>query len=38
MDDRPDRVYASPVGTLAAVSTIRITARPGARVRCITDS
>src|SRR5437870_11862196 len=32
---RPRR-YASPVGTMAAVSTIRITARSGARVRCLT--
>ena len=28
------RRYASPVGTMAAVSTIRMTARSGARVRC----
>ena len=32
---RPRR-YASPVGTMAAVSTIRMTARSGARVRCLT--
>jgi hypothetical protein len=28
--------YASPVGTMAALSTIRMTARFGARVRCLT--
>src|SRR6478752_10338448 len=30
------RRYASPVGTTAAVSTIRMPARSGARVRCLT--
>ena len=32
----PGRRRQSPVGTMAAVSTIRITARSGARVRCTT--